>query len=138
MNVLTVLIVAGPLMAVAGAPSVLAQSAASSMVQEAPLRLAQNDDFTTRKDDYVKRSGNEMTEWRNKIHAKGEQAEAKGHAESAEAKTHFKEIWAATETGWQKLKSESADGWDRSKTAYERSVADLRAQWHKMHPEDND
>lgn len=137
MKVLTALIVAGALIAMTGV-SVMAAQPASPMVQEAPLRLAQNDDFAARKDAYVRKSGDEMTEWRNKIRAKGEQAETKGHEVRAETKAHFERSWAATERAWQKLKGESAEGWDKSKSAYERSVAELRGQWHKMHPEDND
>jgi hypothetical protein len=144
MNVLALLIVGGPLVAVAvvGGPAMATASAPTmathpvAMGHGSPLRLASNDDFTTRKDAYVRKSGDEMTEWRNKIHAAGERAEAKGHEASAETKDHFNRAWAETEEGWRKLQAESAEGWDNTKNAYEKSTAELRAQWHKIHPED--
>ena len=50
----------------------------------------------------------------------------------------LRDVFVQTEEGWRKLKVESADGWEKTKSAYERSTAELRAQWHKLHPEDND
>jgi len=146
MKIPTVLIVGSALMAVAvigasfttstaASPAVAASTA--PIVRQSPFLLADNDDFTARKDEFVRKSSDEMAEWRNKIHAAGERAEAKGHEASAETKAQFNRTWAATEDGWQKLKAESAEGWDKTKGAYERSVTDLRTQWHKIHPEDN-
>jgi hypothetical protein len=142
MKVTAVLTVAIPLMAVAGMPAVAAQPvspvAQGSPLQGSPLRIAASDDFSARKDDYVRRAGDEMNEWRSKLHATGEQAEDKAHEASAETKAHLDRAWAATERNWRRLKGVSAEGWEKSKNAYERSVAELRAQWHKIHPENND
>jgi hypothetical protein len=135
MNVLSVLIVASPLIAVSGLP--VALHPAPSLATGAPLQLV-DDDLTARKDTYLQTSRTEMDEWRNKIHGAGESAEAGGNQVSASARAHFKRTWTATERQWRKLQSESAEGWDRTKSAYERSTADLRAQWHKIHPEDQD
>lgn len=136
MNFLSVLIVASPLIAVSGLP-IVALHPAPSLATGAPLQLV-DDDFTARKDTYLQRSRTEMDEWRSKIHGAGESAEAKGHQVSASVKAHFNRTWTATERQWRKLQSESAEGWDRTKSAYERLTADLRAQWHKIHPEDQD
>jgi len=137
MNVLAVLIVGGALMAMSGFP-VAAAHLAPPMVNEPPLQIADNDDFATRKDAYLQKMGDEMTEWRQKMDAAGERAEATGHEASADVKEHLKQAWTAAEQGWRKLKAESAEGWDKAKTAYERSTAELRAQWHQIHPEDKD
>jgi hypothetical protein len=134
MNILSVLIVGAPLV---GLPTV-AQQAAPPLANDAPLQLVEDNDFAARKDAYLQKSRTEMDEWRSKIHGAGESAESKGHQVSASAKAHFNRTWTATERQWHKLQTESAEGWDRTKNAYERSTADLRAQWHKIHPEDQD
>jgi hypothetical protein len=137
MKVLAVLIVGGPLMAMSGLPAA-ASHLAPVPVNERLLQVADNDDFATRKDAYLQKTRNEMTEWRKKMDAAGEGAEAEGHEASADMKEHLKRTWSATERGWRKLETESAEGWDNTKTAYERSTAELRVQWHKIHPEDKD
>ena len=134
MNILSVLIVGSPLIAVSGLP-IVAHHPAPPLVTDAPLQLAASDDFAARKDAYLQKSRSEMDEWRDKIHGAGEGVEAKGHEMSASAKAHFNRTWAATERYWQKLQTESAEGWDKTRSAYERSTADLRKQWHKIHPE---
>jgi hypothetical protein len=137
MNILAVLIVGSPLMATAGVPIVVGHPA-PLLVAGAPVQLAANDDFTARKDDYLQKSRSEMDEWRNKIHGAGENAEAKGHEMSASARAHFNRTWTAAQRNWRKLQTERAEGWDKVKSAYERSTAELREQWHKIHPEDKD
>lgn len=135
MRVLAILIVAGPLMAAAvtGAP-VMADDV-STEATHPPLRLA---DFTARKDAYVQKADDEMSAWRDKIGAAGERAEAMGQEASAETKVQFNQIWGATQDGWRKLQVESAEGWEASKRTYERSVAELRVQWRKLHADDQD
>jgi hypothetical protein len=137
MRILAALIVTGPLMAMSSFP-IAAAHLAPPMVDEPLLQVADNDDFATRKDAYLQKMSDEMTEWRKKMDAAGERAEAAGREASADVKEHLKRAWTATEEGWQKLKAESAEGWDKAKTAYERSTAELRAQWHQVHPEDKD
>jgi hypothetical protein len=135
MNVLVVLVVAS--MSMAGLPPVADRSAAP-VVNEPLLRVADNDDFAARKDAYLQKTRDEMDEWRNKMHAAGEQAEAKGHEASADTKAHLDRTWTTTERSWRKLQTESAEGWDNTKRAYERSTADLHVQWYRLHPEDQD
>jgi len=137
MNVLAVLIVAGPLMAIAGLPAV-ADHPAPLLANGSLLKLADDQDFAARKQAYIQKMQNEMAEWRRKMHAAGEKTEAETQEATADAKTHLDRTWAATERTWRKLQAESAEGWDKTKTAYERSTADLRTQWHKLHPEDAD
>jgi hypothetical protein len=137
MKVLAVLIVAGPLMAVAG-QSAFADHPAAPRAHGLLLRVANDDDFAVRKETYLQKSRGEMDEWRTKMHATGERVEAEGHEASAKTKAHLNRTWTATERGWQKLQTESAEGWDKTKHAYERSTADLRVQWHKLHPEATD
>jgi hypothetical protein len=134
MKILAVLIVGGPLLAVsvAGAFSIALAGAPTEATQP-PQLPAEADDFTARKDAYVRKAGDEMAEWQDKIRAAGEQAEVKGHEMSAEAKVQFNQIWTATQDGWRKLQIEGAEGWDESKRVYEQSVAVLRVQWQKVH-----
>lgn len=137
MKLLAVLLVGGPLMAMAGHPA-LADHPVSPRTHELLLKVTDNDDFAARKDAYLQKSRNEMAEWRTKMHATGERVEAEGHEASAETKAHLNRTWNATERGWRKLQTESAEGWDKTKHAYERSTAELRVQWHKLHPEATD
>jgi len=137
MNVLAVLIVAGPLMAIAGLPA-LADHPAPLLANGSLLKLADDQDFAARKQAYIQKMRNEMAEWRQKMHATGEKTEAAVHDASADTKARLNRTWSATERASRKLQAESAEGWDKTKAAYERSTADLRTQWHKLHPEDAD
>lgn len=137
MNVFTVLIVGGPLLLMAGLPA-MADYPAPLRVHGTLLKLADDQDFAARKNAYVQKMQNEMAEWRTKMHAAGERTEATVHNASADARAHLDRTWSATERASRKVQAESAEGWDKSKTAYERSTAQLRRQWHKLHPEDQD
>jgi hypothetical protein len=135
MNVLTGLIIGGSLIAMSGLPAAADHPAP---VNQPFLQVADNDDFTTHKDAYLQTTRKQMTKWRKKMDNAGEQAEAEGHEASADVREHLKRTWRATEQDWQKLETESAEGWEKTKTAYKRSTAELRVQWHKLHPEDQD
>ena|SRR5579862_1852785 len=137
MKVLPVLIVGSPLMATAGLPAI-ADHPTPMLINGSLLKLVDDQDFAVRKDAYLQKMRNEMAEWRQKMHAVGERTEAEAHEASADTKAHLDRTWTATERAWQKLQSESAEGWDKTKHAYERSTAELRAQWHKLHPDDRD
>jgi hypothetical protein len=137
MNVLTVFVVGGPLLLMAGLPA-MADHPTPLLVHGTLLTLADSEDFAARKHAYVQKMQNEMAEWRRKMHATGERTEAAAHDASADAKAHLDRTWSATERASRKLRAESSEGWDKTKTAYERSTAQLRTQWHKLHPEDQD
>jgi hypothetical protein len=137
MNVFTVLVVGGPLLLMTGLPAV-ADHPTPLLVNGTLLKFADDEDFAARKTAYVQRMRSEMAEWRMKMHATGERTEAEAHDASADAKAHLDRTWSATERASRKLQAESAEGWDKTKTAYERSTAQLRVQWHKLHPEDQD
>jgi hypothetical protein len=130
MNILAVLIVGSPLLAMAGLP-VVVHHPAPLLFNDPLLKVADNDDFAARKDAYLQKTRNEMAEWQKKIDAAGERAEA-------DTKAHLNRTWAATQEHWRTLQAESAESWDKTKNAYERSTAELRAQWHQLHPEDKD
>jgi hypothetical protein len=135
MNVLAVLLIGGPLMA--GLPAA-ADHPTLLLVDEPFLKVADNDDFAARKDAYLQKSGNEMAEWQRKMGVAGERTEAAGHEASLSTKAHLDRTWTATKQGWQELQAQSAEGWDKTKDAYERSTAELRVQWHRVHAEDKD
>ena len=137
MNVLAALVVGGPLLLMPGLPA-MADHPTSLLLNGTLLRLADDEDFAARKDAYVRKMHDEMAEWRRKMHATGERTEAAAHDASVDAKAHLDRTWSATERASRKLQAESAEGWDKTKTAYERSTAQLRMQWHKLHPEDQD
>ena len=137
MNVLTVFVVGGPLLLMAGLPA-MADHPTPLLVHGTLLTLADSEDFAARKHAYVQKMNNEMAEWLRKMHTTGERTEAAAHDASADAKAHLDRTWSATERASRKLRAESAEGWDKTKTAYERSTAQLRTQWHKLHPEDQD
>jgi hypothetical protein len=135
MKVLAVLLVGGPLLLMAGPPA-MADHPTSLPANGTLLKLADDEDFAARKAAYIEKMHNEMAEWRRKIHATGEATQAKLHDASADAKAHLDRTWSATERASRKLQAESAEGWDKTKALYERSTAQLRLQWHKLHPED--
>lgn len=137
MNVLAVLVVGGPLLLMAGLPA-MADHPTPLLANGALLKLADDEDFAARKNAYVQKMQNEMAEWRTKMHTTGERTEATVHTASADARAHLDRTWSATERASRKVQAESAEGWDKTKTAYERSTAQLRTQWHKLHPEDQD
>ena len=79
-----------------------------------------------------------MAEWQKKMRAAGEWGEAEGHEAGTNTRAHLDRTWTAAEQGWRELQAEGAEGWDRTKNAYERSAAELRVQWHQLHPDNKD
>jgi hypothetical protein len=136
-NVLVGLIVVGPLVALAGPPAVAGHSR-PLLVNQLLVKVADNDDFAARKDAYLQKSRNDMAEWQRKMHVAGERGEAQGHEAAATTRAHLDRTWTAAERSWRDLQAAGAEGWDSTKNAYERSAAELRVQWHQLHPDDKD
>jgi hypothetical protein len=135
MKFLAVLIVVGPLMSVVGLPA-FGEHPTPILSNGPLLKLVDSEDFAARKDAYLRKMRTEMAEWRQKMHAAGQWTEAEAHEASADSNARLNQAWTATERAWRNLQSESAEGWDKAKHAYERSTAELRAQWHKLRPDD--
>ena len=100
------------------------------------IRLAAADDTTAAKDDYLRRAGDEMRAWRQKLHDLGEQTETQGHEADAKMKAGLETAWNETQEKWHGLQAASAEGWDHAKRSFEGAEADLQAEWRKVHPED--
>ena len=124
------------LSAPAMAATFTANQAPQRMPQAAGIQLADDSDFGAKKDDYLHRAGDEMREWQQKLHDFGEKAEASGHAAKTKAKADLQLAWNETQEKWNGLQGAGADGWDRAKHAFENATAELKAKWHRVHPED--
>ena len=107
-----------------------------SLATGAHVQLVADSDFGTKKDEYLRRAGAEMREWRDKLHDLGEKAEAKGHEAKAEASEHLDAAWSTTKEKWGSLQTASAEHWDGAKRSFEKASAELREKWHRIHPDD--
>ena len=120
--------------ALPGAGQSPADPSVSPQASGAPTRLTAEGDFGAKKDEYVRKSKDEMRAWQQKVHDFGETAEAKGHEANAAAKSDLRKAWANTEAQSRKLESANAAGWDGAKASFEKASQTLKEAWHKNHP----
>jgi hypothetical protein len=98
----------------------------SLLTTEARLQIARQDDFATNKSDYVERTRDEVSEWRERLrHPLG--------SESGDGKLYI--AWNDFKSASQKLQTANGDTWERAMSAYERAKAKLQAAWHSTQSE---
>ena len=127
------------LLLIAALPAAGQTPAAQSTSPQAsgtPTRLTAEGDFGAKKDEYVRKSKDEMQTWQERVHDFGETAEAKGDEANAAAKSDLRKAWADTEAQSRKLETASADGWEGAKASFEKASQNLKDTWHKIHPGD--
>ena len=108
------------LMVVSAVPGLAAEHATSASPH---LRIASNDDFASQKSEYEARARREMDLWQQRM------SEA-----SARTQGTLDQAWKATKEHWADLQQATADGWDRSRTAFEQASERMKEEWHKFHP----
>jgi len=121
--------------ALPGASQTPAGQTTSSQASAPPTPLTREGSFGAKKDEYVRKSKDDMREWQKKVHDFGETAEIKGHEANAAAKSDLRKAWADTEAQSHKLETARADGWDGAKASFEKASQTLKDAWHKVHPE---
>ena len=136
MKILSAAIVSAPLMLTGTLPAVSGQPVSLPHYNTA-IQLAADSDSSSDRSSYMERVKNEMQEWQRKLHASGEQVEAKGQSASNSAQNELNEAWNKTEAASHRLQTASADGWDSAKASFEEASNKLAAAWHKIHPDDD-
>jgi hypothetical protein len=84
------------------------------------LQVADNEDLATQKDQYEAQARKEMDVWQSRMKEAG-----------ARTQTELDHAWATTKQQWAELQHASAVGWDRSRAAFERATARMKAEWGK-------
>jgi hypothetical protein len=82
-------------------------------------------DFAAKKDEYLRDAKREMQEWGDKLDRAG------NHASK-----DVDRAWTKTKDAAHRLQVASATQWDRAQRGFEDAMQDLKARWHKIHPED--
>jgi hypothetical protein len=120
-------------MATAALPALAAESAPASL---SPMQVADADDFASKKAEYETRARREMDLWQHRMHEAGAEAQANGERFAHNAQEELDQAWVATKDHWAGLQQATADSWDRTRIAFERASAQMKAEWHKYHPND--
>lgn len=123
------LVATGPLSAVA------VERAPAAAPHAAIVRV--DDDFTRKRTEYQERAQRQMDEWGQKINQAAESAKENGKRMAEDAQAELDKTWAETREQWAKLQQASADGWERTRTAYERASRKMRDEWNKFYPEND-
>jgi hypothetical protein len=84
------------------------------------LQTAQNDDFASQKAKYEAQARKEMDVWQRRM------AEA-----GTRTQTELDHAWSVTKQQWTELQHATAVGWDRSRAAFDRATARMKAEWDK-------
>jgi hypothetical protein len=90
-----------------------------------PLQIADNGDAASQKDQYEAQARHEMDIWQQRMNEAG-----------AQTQRGLDRAWRATKDQWAYLQKATADGWDRSRIAFERASEQMKREWHKYHPND--
>lgn len=123
------LVAAGPL------PAVAVERAPAAAPHGAIVRV--DDDFTRKRTEYQERAQRQMDEWGQKINRAAESAKERGKRLTDNAQAELDKAWSETREQWAKLQQASADGWERTRTAYERASRKMRDEWNKFYPEND-
>lgn len=107
-----------------GLPASAAPYLLSSPRDAVVVRVA-GDDFSAKKDEYVRGAKRELDEWNDKLHRTGEHAGK-----------DVDRAWSKSKQAAQDLQTASADQWDHAKHGFENAMQGLKDRWHKIHPED--
>ncbi len=107
----------------AAAMPVLAAGPAASIAP--PVQLADAGDFASQKSEYEARARHEMDRWQQRMSEAG-----------AQSRQELDRAWVATKEQWADLQQATAEGWDRSRTAFERASDRLKQEWRANHPND--
>ena len=112
-------------------PAFAAQPAAAPAAGDR-IQVADTADFAAKKDEYVKKSKDDMQLWQQRVHDFGEKAKADGQKAGDAARVQLDKAWRDTKAASAKLQEAGEDGWVGAKGAYERASAKLRSVWHDV------
>lgn len=132
MQILATSILVGSLLFAGAIPEAFAQPSATT-VTAAPVQPA---DSTGDHGTYLQQTKAEMLDWQIKLDRFGEKARTNGQEAARATERDLKAAWAETEVDADKLRVAGADGWDRAKIGYEKSVLALTTEWDKIRAED--
>jgi len=86
----------------------------------AVIEVAQNDDSASQQARYEAQAREEMALWQRRMEVAG-----------ARTQVELGRAWSATKEQWAVLQHATADGWDRSRAAFERATERMKAEWDK-------
>lgn len=127
MKMLIAPLAAGSLLVFGTLPALAAAPAVHDRIQ-----VADTSDFAAKKDEYVKKSNDDMQIWQKRVHDFGEKAKSDGQKAGDAAKVQLDRAWRDTKAASVKLQEAGEDGWASARSAYERASAKLRSVWHDV------
>ena len=90
-----------------------------------------DDDFSRTKDKYVAQAREQLEEWRHKLDALGDKANAQATTTSEQARSDVNAAWRRAQIEEKRLEGASEDGWARVKSSFERASDDLKDTWNR-------
>ncbi len=106
--------------------------ALAGMLLFAPGMTARADDFTAKKDAYVKQMNDQMADWHQKLDTYSAEAKAEGDQAAHDADKDLKQAWTATKRASRHVAHATAAGWDKAKAAFDSASARLRQDWDRQ------
>lgn len=82
------------------------------------------DDFTAKKDAYLRDMNQQMADWHQKLDAKGDQA-----AKDADKDVH--EAWVKTQEASRRVATATKSGWYKAQAAFERAQRKMKKEWRE-------
>jgi hypothetical protein len=100
--------------------------------QPATVRVAANDDWAAKKQEYEARAQAQLDEWRADMDQMTAQAKAKSQEYSASARENLDQAWADAKVQWAKLKDATAEDWDKARVSFESASARMKKALHDI------
>jgi hypothetical protein len=100
--------------------------------QPAAIRVAANDDWAAKKQEYEARAQAQLDEWRADMDQMTAQAKAKSQEYSASTRENLDHAWADAKVQWAKLKEATAEDWDKARISFESASARMKKALHDI------
>ena len=86
----------------------------------------------TARDSYLQEAGNKIAVWKQQVSDFNSRAVVTGHQDSVAARQDLNEAWAKTEAAGRDMQAAGADGWERTKGAFESASHAFTAEFDKI------
>jgi hypothetical protein len=113
------------LVALATVVAVSGVAAEAAPAAPPPFQVADADGFASQKAEYETRARQEMKLWQQRMTEAGDKANEK-----------LDRAWTQTKEQWAVLQRTTADGWARSREAFERASERMKETWNNYRSND--
>jgi hypothetical protein len=133
MNVFSALATGSALLLIAALPA--AGQPLPLQATGAPVQLAAQWALGVKKEEYARKSRDDMREWQAKLEGAREADRDQGRSAAAAGLSGLHRAWAKAEAESLRLETANGEGWNSARSAFEKASKNLADAWRRAYPE---